>query len=82
VIARIKPNLSIDVASLQARAVARAVHNQFGGPEETPDPVPLRTAVSGLRTPLMILFGALLVVFLTAVTSLASLVLARAAARR
>jgi putative ABC transport system permease protein len=82
VIARLRPDSTRTAALAQARIVASAVRRDFGGPEATIDLVTLRTAVSGsMRVPLLILFATVLVVFLIAVTSLASLVLARAASR-
>jgi putative ABC transport system permease protein len=66
----------------QARAVAAAVPAPAGRQPDIPDLVPLRTAVSGARAgPLLILFGAVAAVFLISVTSLATLILARAAGR-
>jgi predicted permease len=82
VIARVKPEVTRAEALGQTRAAALAVQKQFGEPPAVPDLVQLRTATSGaLRVPMLILFAAVAVVFLIGVSSLASLVLARAAAR-
>ena len=82
VIARLKPGMTRAEAVGQTRAAALAVQKQFGEPPAVPDLVPLRTATSGARrVPMLILFAAVSVVFLIGVSSLASLVLARAAAR-
>lgn len=82
VIAKLKPDTSRAAALEQVRAIASVVRRQFGGPVTAMELVSLRVAVSGsMRVPLLILFGTVLVVFLIGVTSLASLVLARAASR-
>lgn len=66
----------------QAKAVAADVRARFGGAPMTIALTPLDVAVSGaVRVPLLILFATVAAVFLVAVTSLASLVLARAASR-
>ena len=66
----------------QAKAVAADVRARFGGAPMTITLTPLDVAVSGaIRLPLLILFTTVAAVFLVAVTSLASLVLARAASR-
>ena len=66
----------------QAKAVAADVRARFGGAPMAVTLTPLDVAVSGaIRLPLLILFTTVAAVFLVAVTSLASLVLARAASR-
>jgi putative ABC transport system permease protein len=82
VIARLRPDSTPDIARHQITAIAAGVRAQFGGVEEPPQLLGLRAAASGsLAIPLLMLFGAVVVVFLLAATSLASLVLARAGSR-
>jgi putative ABC transport system permease protein len=82
VIARLNAESSVDIALEQSRTVAVGVTKRFARPDVTPELMPLGRAISGsLRSPLLMFFGAVAVVFLLAVTSLASLVLARAASR-
>jgi putative ABC transport system permease protein len=82
VIAKVKRTVNDATALHQTRALAAALQKQFGGPDATPELVPLGTAISGsLRVPMLILFATVAVVFLIGATSVASLVLARAASR-
>ncbi len=82
VIARLKSGVARGAAEAQVRTVAADVQRRFGEEAMRLDLVPLRTAVSGsLRLPMLMLAAAAGVVFVIGISSLASLVLARAAAR-
>jgi putative ABC transport system permease protein len=82
VLARLAPGVDPIVAREQVRAVAAAVRQYYPDDRGVPELMPLGEVVSGsLRLPLMALTGAVAMVFLIAVTSLASLILARAASR-
>ncbi len=82
VIARLKPDVAHGAADAQLKTVAADTQKRFGEPEMRLGLVTLRSAVSGtLRTPMLLLATAAAVVFLIGISSLASLVLARAAAR-
>jgi putative ABC transport system permease protein len=81
VIAKLSDGVSPAVAGEQAKAVAARAGRDTGDPA-VPVLLPLRAAVSGaLRIPLLTLFAVVGMVVLVAVTSLASLILARAASR-
>jgi predicted permease len=82
VIAKLRAVSDHAIALEQVKSITARVRSQFGGEEFVPELIPLQVAVIGpMRVPLLILSAAVAVVFLIAVTSLGSLVLARAASR-
>jgi putative ABC transport system permease protein len=82
VIARLAPGVSREVATQKIRAADALAQQQFGDPAVTSDLMSMHHAIAGpIRVPLMILFAAIAVVFAIGAVSVASLVLARAAAR-
>lgn len=82
VIARMRDGVTIEQAEAEVRSAAAGVRAVHGGDDVEAALEPLEIIVSGpTRVPLLLLFAAIGVLFLIAASSLASLVLARAAAR-
>jgi predicted permease len=84
VMGRLKPGISIEQAQIRMNALARQIagqHPQTDSRNET-WVEPLRYQISGdVRTPLLMLFGAVGIVLLMAAVNIAGLMLARAATR-
>lgn len=82
VIARLRDGVTIEQAEAEVQSVAAGVRAVHGGDDVEAALEPLEIIVSGpMRMPMLLLFAAIGVLFLIAASSLASLVLARAAAR-
>ena len=85
VVARLKPGLSIDRAQQELRAISAqlATENPRTMSRTTATTVPLAEHLSGsARAPLLVLFGAIVLVLLIACANVASLLLAGASERR
>jgi predicted permease len=85
VVGRLKPGMSLEQAQIRMNALESHIagqHPQTEGGNET-RLEPLRYQISGdIRTPLLVLFGAVGLVLLIAAVNIAGLMLARAASRR
>jgi putative ABC transport system permease protein len=84
-IARLKPGVSIGAAEARLHANALRLWREYPADEEGWDVrvVPLMTqATAGIRSTLLLLFGAVVFVLLLTCTNVASLLLARATGRR
>src|SRR5262245_48611142 len=84
-VARLKPGVSIGSAEARLHANALRLWHEFPADEEGWDVriVPLMTqATAGIRSTLLLLFGAVVFVLLLTCTNVASLLLARATGRR
>jgi putative ABC transport system permease protein len=81
-VARTKPGVSVAQAGAEMNSVEDQLRPQFYGPNWGITVVPLREQLVGnFRTPLFILFGAVVCVLLIACANVANLLLARASAR-
>ncbi|MBK9316621.1 MAG: ABC transporter permease [Acidobacteria bacterium] len=84
VLARLKPGISIEAARDELTALARRIEKEF--PETNSkigfSLIPLHDFLIGdVRTPMLVMFGAILLVLLIACANVANLMLARSAAR-
>lgn len=84
-VGRVRDGVSVEQARADLDAIARRIRSQYGGKVDLTDAavVPLADAMVGnVRTALLTLFGAVLLLFLVACANVAGLLLARTAARR
>jgi predicted permease len=84
IVGRLRPNVTVAQANVDINAVTRGLAEQYPGDKTlgAADVAPLRDSmVGGVRIGLLLLFGAVGFVLLIAAVNLASLMLARAAAR-
>jgi putative ABC transport system permease protein len=82
VIARLREGVSVAQAEAEARMMAAAVKARYGGDDPAPALESLVVATAGpMLVPMLLLLGLVAALFVLAATSLAGLVLARAASR-
>jgi putative ABC transport system permease protein len=81
--ALLKPGATLAEANAQLRNVANAFHRRFPGRNANWTAVPmLQVETGGIRSALLVLFGAVMLVLLIASVNLANLLLARATLRK
>ncbi len=82
VVARLRDGVSVAQAEAEARSVAASIKVQYGGDEADPVLESMVVATAGpMLVPMLLLLGLVAALFVLAATSLAGLVLARAASR-
>lgn len=83
VFARLKPGVTLDAARSDVRDVTARLEREYPGSNRNVVVTPLKEQVVGaVRTPLLVLFGAVAFVVLAACANVAHMLLVRASARR